>query len=45
MIHLDNRKMHDSAKITKGLEEFHVARLPHPTFHLATSGFLAGARM
>jgi hypothetical protein len=41
MIHMDNCKVHNSAKTTKSLEEFHVTRLPHPPYssHISPCNF------
>jgi hypothetical protein len=39
MIHMDLCKGHNSAKITKRLEEFQVTRLPHPTYSPDTSPY------
>jgi histone-lysine N-methyltransferase SETMAR len=32
MIHMDNRKVHNSARTTQGLEEFQVMPLTHPPY-------------
>jgi hypothetical protein len=32
MIHMDNCKVHNSARTTQRLEEFHVIRLAHPPY-------------
>jgi histone-lysine N-methyltransferase SETMAR len=32
MIHMDNCRVHNSAKTAKGLAEFHVTRLHHPPY-------------
>jgi hypothetical protein len=45
LLHMDNCKVHGSAKIMKRVEEFQVTRLHHPPYSLNVSVFSAGPRM